>query len=196
MVETLINKPFLKLFWTDIETLSDLMLPIQVSLRTDQAKNKLIQHLYQQPFAIKKDDFGKPYIDEIDEHISISHTKNACAILFTREPNPGLDIELERPQLAKITSKYLSSIELEKHDITNLKILTILWAAKEAMFKWHGIGEVDFKRHLYVKHIDFENNQIQAQFLKQDFESDIVLQFLEHKNHIIVYLKTALRLVK
>ncbi len=194
MVETLINKPYLKLFWTDIDTLSDLMLPVQVSLRTDQAKNKLIQYLYQQPFAIKKDDFGKPYIDEIDEHISISHTKNACAILFTRESNPGLDIELERPQLAKITSKYLSSVELEKHDATNLKILTILWAAKEAMFKWHSIGEVDFKKHLYVKHIDFENNQIQAQFLKQDYESDILLQFLEHKNHIIVFVKTIERL--
>jgi phosphopantetheinyl transferase len=194
MVETLINKPYLKLFWADIDAPETIDNPLLYALKADQAKAKLIQHLYQQPFAIKKDDFGKPSIDEIDEHISISHTKNACAILFTREPNPGLDIELEREQLFRIKSKYLSPTELQKHDVSHLKTLTILWAAKEAIFKWHGIGEVDFKAHSYIQHIDFENNQIQARFLKAGYEAEIQLQFLEHKNHIIVYVKTVERI--
>jgi phosphopantetheinyl transferase len=191
MVETLINKPYLKLFWVDIDAPETIDNPLLYALKADQAKAKLIQHLYQQTFAIKKDDFGKPFIDEIDEHISISHTKNACAILFTRDPNPGLDIEIEREQLFRIKSKYLSSAELQKHDISNLKTLTILWAAKEAIFKWHGIGEVDFKAHSYIQHIDFENNQIQAHFLKTGYETDMHLQFLEHKDHVIVYVKMA-----
>jgi phosphopantetheinyl transferase len=190
MVETLINKPYLKLFWVDIDAHETIDNPLSFALKADQAKTKLIQHLYQQPFAIKKDDFGKPFIDEIDEHISISHTKNACAILFTRDPNPGLDIELGRQQLFRIKSKYLSPTEMQKHDILNLKTLTILWAAKEAIFKWHGIGEVDFKAHSYIQHIDFENNQIQAQFLKNGFETEIQLQFMEYKDHVIVYVKT------
>jgi 4'-phosphopantetheinyl transferase len=194
MVETLINKPYLKLFWVDIEAPKITDNPLLYTLKADQAKAKLIQHLYQQPFAIKKDDFGKPFIDEIDEHISISHTKNACSILFTRDSNPGLDIELERAQLFRIKSKYLSSTEQQKHDISSLKTLTILWAAKEAIFKWHGIGEVNFKAHSYIQHIDFENDLIQAQFLKTGYETDIQLHFLEHKEHVIVYVKSTERI--
>ncbi len=188
MVENLINKPYLKLFWLSIVADKNAKQPLATLLKTDQAKTKLIQHLYQQPFAIKKDEFGKPFIDEIDEHISISHTQSACAILFTRAPYPGMDIELLRPQLFKIYSKYLSPTEQDKHDIKDLKTLTLLWSAKEAIFKWHGVGEVDFRVHIYIQHIDFENNKIKAQFLKPKYETELELQFLEHKFHVITYI--------
>jgi phosphopantetheinyl transferase len=179
----------LKLFWLSIDVTKNAISPLALILQTDQAKTKLIQHLYQQPFAIKKDEFGKPYIDEIDEHISISHTRAACAILFTRAPYPGMDIELLRPQLFRIYTKYLSLIEQNKHDVKDLKTLTLLWSAKEAIFKWHGIGEVDFKAHIYIQHIDFENNGIKAQFLKPKHETELELQFIEHKSHVITYIR-------
>ncbi len=188
MVENLINKPYFKLYWLSIEATNSALSPLAYILKTDQAKTKLIQHLYQQPFAIKKDEFGKPYIDEIDEHISISHTKSACAILFTRASEPGMDIELFRPQLFKIYPKYLSIVEQEKHDVKDLKTLTILWSAKEAIFKWHGIGEVDFKRHIYIEHIDFENNKLKAKFLKTQYKANLNLEFMEHQAHIITYI--------
>jgi phosphopantetheinyl transferase (holo-ACP synthase) len=189
MVETLINKPYLKLFWTDIPHLNGESSPLAKSLVTDKAKSKLIEHLYQQPFAIKKDTFGKPYIDEIDEHISISHTTDACSMVFTREPYPGIDIELMRPQLFKIMPKFLSELEREKHDMLDLKTLTILWSAKEAIFKWHGIGEVDFKAHILIKHIDFENSRILAEFNKVGYQKELELKFMEYKQHIVTYVK-------
>ena len=30
----------------------------------------------------------------------------------------------------------------------HLQLVTILWSAKESIFKWYGNGEVDFRKHI------------------------------------------------
>jgi phosphopantetheinyl transferase (holo-ACP synthase) len=38
--------------------------------------------------------------------------------------------------------------------------LTLLWSCKEAVFKWYGAGEVDFKVHMQVQGIQTMDNKL------------------------------------
>ena len=78
-----------------------------------------------------------------------------------------MDIEIPTGKVMKIIDKYLSNEEKEIFNIqysiynnqlpgyriqTNDSSLpTLLWSAKEAVFKWYGNGEVDFRKHTQLK---------------------------------------------
>ena len=40
------------------------------------------------------------------------------------------------------------------NDLSEVEDLTLLWSCKEAVFKWYGLGEVDFKGHIVTKAIN------------------------------------------
>jgi phosphopantetheinyl transferase len=37
------------------------------------------------------------------------------------------------------------------HDV--VRMYTLAWSIKEAMFKWYGLGGVDFRQHLHIHEI-------------------------------------------
>jgi hypothetical protein len=49
--------------------------------------------------------------------------------------------------------------------------LTLIWSSKEALFKWYGRGEVDFKKHLQlqgVETVDHKLFQMSIRFTKEE----------------------------
>ncbi len=64
--------------------------------------------------------------------------------------------------------KFLSEIERADFELLTfnneqllqeqLKKATLLWSIKESLFKWYGLGKVDFKTMLKIKHQAIENN--------------------------------------
>ncbi|HUR11439.1 MAG TPA: hypothetical protein VM012_08720, partial [Flavitalea sp.] len=32
------------------------------------------------------------------------------------------------------------------------ELVTLMWSAKEAIFKWYGLGGVDFRQHIILQH--------------------------------------------
>ncbi len=83
---------------------------------------------------------GKPYLKTKDCSISISHSKTHIAILLSRLPFVGVDIELLSPRILGLEqrialceerpSNYFSLNNKEK-----IAVLTALWTAKEAVYK-------------------------------------------------------------
>ena len=64
--------------------------------------------------------------------ISLSHSRSYVAVIYSKY-NVAIDIEEYRQQILKITSKFVR--DDEKSVFTNLEDLTVLWSAKETMFK-------------------------------------------------------------
>lgn len=115
-----------------------------------QGKNYLINKLLDKNVEIKYDDKGKPYLEDDNRHISISHSHNKLAIIINEYESTGIDIELIRDKVLKIKHKFLSDSEL--NDANNdVNKLLIYWAAKETLYKIYGLKEVDFIEHLFVK---------------------------------------------
>jgi phosphopantetheinyl transferase len=101
-------------------------------------------------------DTRKPYLPGEKYHFSVSHCGNFAAAIASRDKRVGLDIELVSPRIEKIAHKFLSVEEkafLQKwqlFDLLQLELTTVMWSSKEALFKWYGNGQVDFRQHMQL----------------------------------------------
>lgn len=95
---------------------------------------------------------GKPLLVNHTDKISISHSGKMVAIVLHSTRNPGIDIEIIHPRIVKIASRFLN--EREKEYLgkqPSVEQLTIIWGAKEVMFKVYEHGGISFKNDFGVK---------------------------------------------
>ena len=99
-------------------------------------------------------DTRKPYLADEKYHFSISHFGHYAAAIASRSNRVGVDVEKASPSIEKIRTKFLSPQEseiafegIEKLG-HRLRQLTLLWSAKESIFKWYSLGQVNFKDHI------------------------------------------------
>jgi phosphopantetheinyl transferase len=115
---------------------------------------------------IKIADSGKPFIEDNRYHFSISHCGHFAAAIVDEKRNVGVDIELPNPKIIAIKNKFTDEEEVSLFTVFHyeeIEILTIIWSIKESMFKWYGLGAVDFKKHLKITALYKKNNQLIAE---------------------------------
>lgn len=117
---------------------------------------------------IKIADTRKPYLEDEAFHFSISHCSNYAAAIVSRNKRVGVDIEVPTPKVERIKEKFLHAEELallleecgfeksqsaagESISEQHLNQLTLLWSAKEAVFKWWSYGSVDFSEMIRLQ---------------------------------------------
>jgi phosphopantetheinyl transferase len=101
-------------------------------------------------------DTRKPFLERDVYHFSISHCGNFAGAIASGNHRVGVDIEFVSPRLKGIAPKFLN--EDERQYLTqwqymsalHLQMITIIWSAKEAIFKWYGAGNVDFRKHMVM----------------------------------------------
>ena len=99
-------------------------------------------------------DTQKPYLVNEKYHFSISHFGSYAAAIVSSASRVGVDVEKASPTIEKIRNKFLSpkesSIAFEGIEKSGhrLRQLTLLWSAKESIFKWYSLGKVNFKEHI------------------------------------------------
>ena len=127
-------------------------------------------------------DTRKPFLQNEMYHFSISNCGQYAAAIVSSELRVGIDIEIITERLHKIKHKYLSENELEFvmnfNAADQIKVLTILWSAKEAMFKWYGKGNVDFDKMMLIEPFNLSiQGGIQATFINQSIQFQLQLQY-------------------
>jgi phosphopantetheinyl transferase len=101
-------------------------------------------------------DTRKPFLESEQYHFSISHGGNFAAAIVSSRSRVGVDIELVSPRIIAISHKFLHySEKLFLNDWVHLtkmhlELTTVLWSAKEAIYKWYGHGELDFRQHMQL----------------------------------------------
>jgi 4'-phosphopantetheinyl transferase len=147
----------------------------------------LLEHLLNtQEALLFYDDKGKPFLKDRPQYLSISHSHDYLVILLNKTENTGVDIERLRDKVLNIRHKFLSDEELlfcgddlERH--------IRLWAAKEAVYKWYGKKELDFKTHLFVP--PYTNPQsFEAQLRKDGTTLRFQMGSEIMEQYLIVYL--------
>lgn len=98
-------------------------------------------------------DTRKPFLPDASFHFSISHCGDYAAAIVSRTRRVGIDIEIPQPKIAAIAHKFVNDAEWAgmgraAQALPDVQALTTVWSAKEAVFKWYGMGEVDFKKHI------------------------------------------------
>lgn len=100
-------------------------------------------------------DTRKPYLADAKYHFSISHCGDYAAAIVSRGSRVGIDIEIPVEKIRLIRWKFLQKEELQRFTQNDVEfddhhLLTLLWSCKEAVFKWYGDGEVDFRQHIQL----------------------------------------------
>lgn len=131
---------------------------------------------------LRKDEFGKPYLEGISASISFSHSRDMVACLFDPGGDPaGVDIEESRDRISAISHKFLNT--RDHTPFKGPKHYHLVWGAKEVLYKIYSKKELDFKSHLTVI---FEE-KFKGFIHKGDVEKNYNLDFLEINNFILVW---------
>jgi phosphopantetheinyl transferase len=138
----------------------------------------LLKHLVPHfPLAlIQLADTKKPYLENELFHFSISHCGDFAAVIVSTHNRVGIDIETVSEKIGRIQHKFVTEEEMEvliphrssgaesnqnqEPLSTHYRQLTLAWSCKEAVFKWYGLGEVDFKKHMQLQHVDTGDGKI------------------------------------
>lgn len=129
-------------------------------------------------------DSRKPYIPGNPYHFSISHCGDYAAAIVSTRKHVGIDIEMAKPQIARVAHKFLDAREaafISKE--TPLLHQTVCWSAKEAVFKWHGLGGLDFRTHMQLQAFAFlQRGTLYCDFLKGDRMACLEIQYMFDNN--------------
>jgi phosphopantetheinyl transferase len=147
----------------------------------------LLQYLFPAfPYElIKIADTRKPFLPDEQYHFSISHCGDYAAAIVSKDKRVGIDIEIPTEKISRIMYKFLSAKEHEQFhliqpDKDRIPFSTLLWSAKEAVFKWYGNGGVDFRKEIQLKKQHEENETIYSFFSKDNSELIIHYRQFEH----------------
>lgn len=142
-------------------------------LAARQLRNKL---QIQSPIIYNEN--GKPHLlPSLQNFISISHSSNVV-VLGKSEFEIGIDLEVIQERTVKIIDKY--AVDREKSMLmhsnwTLQEWYTMIWCAKEAVYKLCGIKGLAFKVEISLDHISNFNEThltIQASIKREGFEKN------------------------
>lgn len=104
-------------------------------------------------------DSRKPYLQDEAYHFSISHCGEYAAAIASNTDRVGIDIELYADKVTRVKDKFLNHNEAQfaAHYNNDKKLLTTLWNAKEAAYKWYSYGLLNFKEHILLHPVSFKN---------------------------------------
>jgi len=187
--------------WKVEETLEELSQGIKLSSycqdRFDSMKSQIhkrafmsIRHLLQNfgytDFDLDYDQNGKPHLKD-GKHISISHSYHFTAVIVS-DRKVGVDIEKQREKIKRIAPKFTPIEEyrsLGKDDL--IRKLTIVWGAKESLYKLFGKQGLLFLHDIYVVDFDFKASTTDAEVTHKGIMKRYHLKFFEIEDFICVY---------
>ncbi|MFD1315267.1 4'-phosphopantetheinyl transferase superfamily protein [Namhaeicola litoreus] len=149
--------------WKIEETLGELLLDTPLK---DSSKNRMqnmrsqvhqmgflsVRHLLKvagyNDFDLYYNEHGKPFLQD-GKYISITHSHNFSGIVVS-DHEVGIDIEKNRPKIVNIQDKFVNTEVDSLSDEDLVKQLTVVWGAKEAMYKMYPFGGMSFKQHIAI----------------------------------------------
>ncbi|MCC6722142.1 MAG: 4'-phosphopantetheinyl transferase superfamily protein [Bacteroidia bacterium] len=151
------------------------------------ARIALQETLPHENFKIIKNIHGKPYLENSEKHISITHSGNMAAAIYNSNDLCGIDLEKYDHRISKIANKFTSESEtsLLNKDLYNL-FCCIIWSGKETVFKYSPLADIDFKLHIELKNIDINNNILHYCFKKnKEINLAVNYKLFEFKNSVV-----------
>ncbi|MCO6494144.1 MAG: 4'-phosphopantetheinyl transferase superfamily protein [Bacteroidetes bacterium] len=136
---------------------------------------------------IQYDGYGKPYLDEMNDFISFSHKKSHVAVIISNQNKlTGIDIEKIGALPVKLSAKFVSQEDFMPDSLfSQEQKCTLIWSAKETIYKCYGKKELDFRQNLKVC-FDKENH-LTGFINKGDYSKQIPLKYEFIEDFALVY---------
>lgn len=183
------------LIWEITESFDELRSKVFLKEKTQKRLDGMKSEMHQRAFLsvrmliqemgftdkdLHYDEFGKPYFD-CHNYISITHSYHFAAIIISDE-TVGIDMELQREKIQRIADKftdyecnYLNPESQEEY----IKKLTVIWGAKEAIFKIRNEKGISFKDHILVDDFSLGESYTQASLHFDNLVKDFDVHYKE-----------------
>lgn len=139
-------------------------------------------------FDLYYSDSGKPHLKD-GKHISITHSFTFSGIIVSDDIPVGIDIEKQRDKIVKIAHKFTPIEEyrtIANHDALVQK-LTIVWGAKESLYKIYNQEGLSFLKNIVVNDFSFDTKEIRASINYKNDIKHYKLNFTEFEEFTCVY---------
>ncbi|MEM6522256.1 MAG: 4'-phosphopantetheinyl transferase superfamily protein [Bacteroidota bacterium] len=137
--------------------------------------------------GVSKNEFGKPYLEQNNGEISLSHSYPYVAAIYDRQTEVGVDLEQPTPKLKLIAKKFLSDSE-RNYVGGNITKLCIYWCAKEALYKIYGKRGLIFKENLLIRPFELSSDGvISGSIIVNKVEKKYNLQYNVKQGFVLVY---------
>jgi phosphopantetheinyl transferase len=198
-----VNKATKVLIWKIEESISKLQEEIVLSENSTIRLNSMKSQLHQRGFLsirhlLKEvgytdadlfyDEFGKPHLKN-GKYISITHSFTFSAIIVSDKFHVGIDIEKQREKILKIAHKFTPFEEYKT--IANVDALisklTIVWGAKESLYKIYGKKKLLFLHHIYIEDFKFAHEKTTGEIRYNGENTAYNISFLEFEGFTCVF---------
>jgi len=139
---------------------------------------------------IHYDVHGAPYIED-EGYISISHAPGVVGIAISKHFKVGLDLEIIRDKAKVLSSRFISEIELKQFNNESSIEMTMLWSAKEVLYKLAGRKKIIFKKELLLQKIN--DSELHGTIINPDSIINVDLAIFVRKDLIISFNSNACR---
>lgn len=151
----------------------------------------LAQQFYPNKCHLHKNEFNKPLleINGAPHYVSITHSHDYAAIIFSKTMEVGIDLELVDRRINRVAHKFMNEIETSyAGDENQITEKTIIWSAKETLYKIYGEKAVDFKMNLFIDFFELkEKGSMQTRIKKDHYENRIQLNYACFDKYVLTY---------
>jgi phosphopantetheinyl transferase (holo-ACP synthase) len=119
------------------------------------ASRCLIQQVFSgNKLRLEKDYNNHPtlFVNNTKWQISITHAAEMAGIYISKNKHIGIDLEQIDARILRVSNKFMNENELAFAGNTNqIAEMTLIWSAKETLYKLYNKKELDFKKHLLIE---------------------------------------------
>lgn len=197
-----VNKDTKVLIWKIEESFDTLYSGISLTEKSENRISKMLSDIHKRGYLsirhlLKIEGYtdhdlvyngdGKPDLKD-GKHISISHSHEFSGIIISTS-EVGIDIEKQRDKILNIANKFtpLKEYRTLANDSAVIQKLTIVWCAKEALYKLYANRGVSFLHHVDVKDFQFEDMQTTADIIFNGKVHTFKVHFFEFEGFTCAY---------
>ncbi|EZH74869.1 4-phosphopantetheinyl transferase [Aquimarina atlantica] len=134
------------------------------------------------------DEFGKPHLKD-GKQISITHSYEYAGVIIS-DKLVGIDIEKQREKIHRIAHKFVNDFEndaLGKQNLDKTRALTIIWGAKESLYKLYATAGLSFEQHIYISPFTLDYPFVYGAVNYKDEITHYDMTFVEFEGFTCVY---------
>ena len=136
---------------------------------------RLLKHAGYEDSHLSYNEYGRPFLSD-DKHISITHSFEFAAVLIS-DQEAGIDIEKNREKIVNIQHRFVNTEVDSLSDEDLVKQLTVIWGAKESMYKTYPYGGLSFHNHIGISPFLFADGRSSGRVIFENWKREYEIKF-------------------
>lgn len=136
---------------------------------------------------ITKTSNGKPFFDNAEDKISISHTREFLIMSLAKEDH-GVDLEMIDKRIIRLAYKFCNDREMEVPDYSDASFwFTLIWSCKESLYKCDGLGYLSFRDQLelFFTPASFADGRGKGQVRRETHTTHFDIFFIQYQQLVV-----------